>query len=35
MKGVFLAHGDHEKHHGPGHPAGTAQTAGQGAGKRH
>nr|DAX29483.1 MAG TPA: Polypeptide N-acetylgalactosaminyltransferase 10 [Caudoviricetes sp.] len=35
MKGVFLAHGDHEKHHGPGHPAGAAQAAGKGAGNRH
>ena len=35
LKGVFLAHGDHEKHHGPGHPAGAAQAAGKGAGNRH
>nr|DAZ82488.1 MAG TPA: hypothetical protein [Caudoviricetes sp.] len=34
LKGVS-GHGDHEKHHGTGHPAGAAQTAGQGAGGGH
>nr|DAP04588.1 MAG TPA: hypothetical protein [Caudoviricetes sp.] len=32
---MFLAHGDHEKHYGPWHPAGTAEAIGKGAGKRH
>nr|DAT69914.1 MAG TPA: hypothetical protein [Caudoviricetes sp.] len=35
FQGGVPGHGDHEKYHGTGHPAGPAQTAGQGTGGGH